>query len=30
MKPVWKKFEDAVGKENLEAAIASNISFPAS
>lgn len=24
MKPVWKKFEDAVGKENLEAAIASN------
>ena len=24
MKPVWKKFEDAVGKENLEAAIAAN------
>jgi C4-dicarboxylate-binding protein DctP len=24
MKPVWKEFEDAVGKENLEAAIASN------
>lgn len=24
MKPVWKQFEDAVGKENLEAAIASN------
>jgi len=24
MKPVWKKFEDAVGKDNLEAAIASN------
>lgn len=24
MKPVWKQFEEAVGKENLEAAIASN------
>lgn len=24
MKPVWKQFEDAVGKANLEAAIASN------
>lgn len=24
MKPVWKQFEDAVGKENLAAAIASN------
>jgi len=24
MKPVWKQFGDAVGKENLEAAIASN------
>lgn len=24
MKPVWKQFEDAVGKENLDAAIASN------
>jgi C4-dicarboxylate-binding protein DctP len=24
MKPVWKQFEDAVGKDNLEAAIASN------
>jgi C4-dicarboxylate-binding protein DctP len=24
MKPVWKQFESAVGKENLEAAIASN------
>jgi Bacterial extracellular solute-binding protein, family 7. len=24
MKPVWKQFEDAVGKENLAAAIAAN------
>jgi C4-dicarboxylate-binding protein DctP len=24
MKPVWKQFEDEVGKENLEAAIAAN------
>lgn len=24
MKPVWKQFESAVGKENLDAAIASN------